>query len=205
MSTTTQTVPRPTRQARMQKRFLRRRQRLAAILERALDARYPLKHGLQPWPRIPRANRSVVFEPLEQIASCSATPRSRFPSARSGAFWRSSHSHPPRRSGSTRRRPPSARVRSSTRFAGTRARPRPRGLTADHWFSNRSRLIRFALLVRIAGLERLRIARLLAPRAAGGSSSTGIGGEGRSQLLRSRAFMVGPRDWRGLPRACRGS
>ena len=74
MSTTTQTVPRPTRQARMQKRFLRRRQRLAAILERALDARYPLKHGLQPWPRSPRANRSVVFEPLQQIAKLLRDP-----------------------------------------------------------------------------------------------------------------------------------
>jgi hypothetical protein len=71
MSTTTtqiQTVPRPTRQARLQKRFLRRRQRLAAILERALEPRYPLRHGLQPWPRIPSANRHVVFEPLAKVA-----------------------------------------------------------------------------------------------------------------------------------------
>jgi hypothetical protein len=74
VSTTTHTVPRPSRQARLQKRFLRRRQRLAAILERALDARYPLKHGLQPWPRIPRENRSVVFEPLEQIAALLRDP-----------------------------------------------------------------------------------------------------------------------------------
>ena len=74
MSTTTHTVPRPSRQARLQKRFLRRRQRLAAILERALDARYPLRHGLQPWPRIPRENRSVVFEPLEQIAQLLRDP-----------------------------------------------------------------------------------------------------------------------------------
>jgi hypothetical protein len=77
MSATTaaiQTVPRPTRQARLQKRFLRRRQRLAAILERALEPRYPLRHGIQPWPRIPSANRHVVLEPLARVAKLLRDP-----------------------------------------------------------------------------------------------------------------------------------
>ena len=50
-----------------QQKFLRRRHKLAAILESELDPRYPLRHGLRSWARIPSANRSAVGEPLLQI------------------------------------------------------------------------------------------------------------------------------------------
>lgn len=57
-----------TRQVRAQERFLRRRRRLASILEDALDPNYPLRHGTRAWPRIPRRNRAAVSEPLQEIA-----------------------------------------------------------------------------------------------------------------------------------------
>jgi hypothetical protein len=78
MSTATavnQTIPRRrTRQTIARQRFLRRRQSLAAIVERALDPRYPLRHRVGAWPRIPAANRKAVAEPLGQIARALREP-----------------------------------------------------------------------------------------------------------------------------------
>ena len=64
-----------TRQRAAQQRFLRRRRRLAEILESALDPRYPLRHGVRAWPRIPSANRAAVAEPLQHIVALLRDPR----------------------------------------------------------------------------------------------------------------------------------
>jgi hypothetical protein len=69
-----QAFPRRTRQTTAQQRFLRRRRNLAAILESALDPRYPLRHGLRSSPRIPGANRTAVAEPLRHIAALLRDP-----------------------------------------------------------------------------------------------------------------------------------
>jgi hypothetical protein len=73
-TTRTQTSPRRTRQAIAQQKFLRRRQKLAAILESELDPRYPLRHGLRSWARIPSANRATVAEPLQEIVTLLRDP-----------------------------------------------------------------------------------------------------------------------------------
>ena len=70
----THALPRRNRQAIAQQKFLRRRQKLAAILESALDPRYPLKHGLRSFARIPGANRGAVGEPLEHIVALLRDP-----------------------------------------------------------------------------------------------------------------------------------
>jgi hypothetical protein len=54
---------------------LRRRRKLAAILERALDPRYPLRHGQGSWVRIPVANRATVAEPLQHIVTLLRDPK----------------------------------------------------------------------------------------------------------------------------------
>ena len=65
---TTRGFPRRTRQTLARERFLRRRRSLAGVVEGALDPRFPQRHGLRPWPRIPHANRAAVLEPLQRIA-----------------------------------------------------------------------------------------------------------------------------------------
>ncbi len=72
--TRTQTSPRRTRQTIAQQRFLRRRQKLAAILEGELDPRYPLRHGLRSWARIPSGNRAAVAAPLQEIVGLLRDP-----------------------------------------------------------------------------------------------------------------------------------
>jgi hypothetical protein len=68
------TLPRRTRQTVARERFLRRRQKLAAILESELDALHPLRHGLRSWERIPRANRTAVAESLHEIVTLLRDP-----------------------------------------------------------------------------------------------------------------------------------
>ena len=68
------TLPRRTRQTVARERFLRRRQKLAAILESELDPRHPLKHGLRSWERIPPANRTAVAEALREIVALLRDP-----------------------------------------------------------------------------------------------------------------------------------
>jgi hypothetical protein len=68
------TLPRRTRQTVARERFLRRRQKLAAILESELDPRHPLRHGLRSWERIPPANRTVVADALREIATLLRDP-----------------------------------------------------------------------------------------------------------------------------------
>jgi hypothetical protein len=53
---------------------LRRRRRLAEILESALDPRYPLRHALRSSPRIPSANRPAIDVPLRQIVTLLREP-----------------------------------------------------------------------------------------------------------------------------------
>jgi hypothetical protein len=72
--TNTQVSPRRTRQTIAQQRFLRRRHKLAAILASELDPRYPLRHGLRSWARIPSANRAPVTEPLLEIVALLRDP-----------------------------------------------------------------------------------------------------------------------------------
>ena len=77
MSTATaldRAFPRRTRQTIARERFLRRRRSLAAVVEGVLDPRYPQRHGLRPWPRIPHANRAAVVEPLERIVALLREP-----------------------------------------------------------------------------------------------------------------------------------
>lgn len=66
-ATLTPSVPRRTRQSVARERFLRRRRKLAAIVEGALDPTHPLRHGLGSWVRIPAANRAAVAGPLRHI------------------------------------------------------------------------------------------------------------------------------------------
>ena len=66
-SALTHAFPRRTRQTVAQQRYLRRRRNIAGILETALDPRYPLRHGLHLWPRIPVANRASIAEAFEQL------------------------------------------------------------------------------------------------------------------------------------------
>jgi hypothetical protein len=65
---------RRTRQTIAQERFLRRRRKLAAIVEHELDPLHPLKHGLGTWMRVPADNRAVVDEPLQEIAALLRDP-----------------------------------------------------------------------------------------------------------------------------------
>lgn len=67
-------IPRRTRQTIAQQKFLRRRRRLAAIVENLLDPRYPLRHGLRSSPRIPAANRAAVADSLQQIVALLRDP-----------------------------------------------------------------------------------------------------------------------------------
>ena len=67
-------VPRRTRQTVAQERFLRRRRKLASILESELDPRHPLKHGLRSAERIPPVNRAAVAEPLQDIVALLRDP-----------------------------------------------------------------------------------------------------------------------------------
>jgi hypothetical protein len=71
---TTRGIARGTRQTRARERFLRRRRSLAGIVEGALDPRFPQRHGLRPWPRIPHTNRAAVNEPLQRIAALLRDP-----------------------------------------------------------------------------------------------------------------------------------
>jgi|KBSMisStandDraft_5_1062788.scaffolds.fasta_scaffold31096_5 hypothetical protein len=70
----TRGIPRRTRQTLARERFLRRRRSLAGIVEGALDPRFPQRHGLRPWPRIPQVNRAAVTEPLQRIAAILRDP-----------------------------------------------------------------------------------------------------------------------------------
>ena len=72
--TRTLAAPRRTRQMIAQQKFLRRRHKLAGILESELDPRYPLRHGLRSWARIPSANRAAVSEPVLQIVTLLRDP-----------------------------------------------------------------------------------------------------------------------------------
>jgi hypothetical protein len=47
----------------------RTRRSLAATLEVALEPEHVVRVGLRTWPRMPRANREAVAEPLREIAS----------------------------------------------------------------------------------------------------------------------------------------
>ena len=67
-------LPHRTRQTVAQQRFFGRRRRLAGILETALDPRYPLRHGLHLWPRIPVANRAALAEPLQELVTLLRDP-----------------------------------------------------------------------------------------------------------------------------------
>jgi hypothetical protein len=70
----TRAFPRRTRQTIARERFLRRRRSLAAVVEGPLHPRFPQRHGLRPWPRIPNTNRAAVIEPLERIAALLRNP-----------------------------------------------------------------------------------------------------------------------------------
>jgi hypothetical protein len=52
----------------------RTRRSLAATLEVALAPEHAVRIGLRTWPRIPRANREAVAEPLREIASLLRDP-----------------------------------------------------------------------------------------------------------------------------------
>ena len=73
-TTRTLPLPRRTRQTVAQERFLRRRRKLAAIVESELDPRHPLKHGLRSSERIPPANRATVAESLQDIVTMLRDP-----------------------------------------------------------------------------------------------------------------------------------
>ena len=73
-ATLTPSLPRRTRQSVARERFLRRRRKLAAIVEGALDPRHPLRHGLGSWARIPAANRAAVVGPLKQVVTLLRDP-----------------------------------------------------------------------------------------------------------------------------------
>ena len=47
----------------------RTRRSLAATLDVALEPEHAVRVGLRTWPRMPRANREAVTEPLREIAS----------------------------------------------------------------------------------------------------------------------------------------
>jgi hypothetical protein len=64
----------PSRISRRDDTVSRKRRRLAATLEIALDPRHAVRHGLRTWPRIPQANRVAMAEPLREIASLLRDP-----------------------------------------------------------------------------------------------------------------------------------
>ena len=73
-ATLTRPRRRRTRQTVARERFVRRRRKLAAIVEAELDPLHPLRHGLGSWVRVPAANRTAVAEPLQQIATLLRDP-----------------------------------------------------------------------------------------------------------------------------------
>ena len=73
-ATLTRPRRRRTRQTVARERFLRRRRKLAAIVEAELDPLHPLRHGLGSWVRVPGANRAAVAEPLQQIITLLRDP-----------------------------------------------------------------------------------------------------------------------------------
>ena len=52
----------------------RSRRDLASTLELTLDPRLGVRRGLRTWPRVPRANRDAVAEPLGEIVSLLRDP-----------------------------------------------------------------------------------------------------------------------------------
>jgi hypothetical protein len=52
----------------------RNRRSLASTLEIALEPRHATRRGLRTWPRMPRANRLAVAEPLREIISLLRDP-----------------------------------------------------------------------------------------------------------------------------------
>ena len=57
----------------------RSRRSLAKTLEVALDPGHGVRRGLNSWPRIPRANRVAVAEPMREIIAARATPEVAIP------------------------------------------------------------------------------------------------------------------------------
>jgi hypothetical protein len=55
-------------------RVSRGRRNLAATLEMTLEPRVAVRRGLRSWPRVPRANRAAVAEPLAEIAALLRDP-----------------------------------------------------------------------------------------------------------------------------------
>ena len=62
----------PSRSSRRDEGVSRKRRRLAATLEIALEPQHAVRHGLRTWPRIPQANRVAVAEPLARSPRCCA-------------------------------------------------------------------------------------------------------------------------------------
>jgi hypothetical protein len=52
----------------------RKRRSLAATLEIALAPNHPARRGLRTWPRMPRANRAAIAQPLREIVSLLRDP-----------------------------------------------------------------------------------------------------------------------------------
>lgn len=52
----------------------RSRRSLAVTLEAALDPLHAIRWGLRTWPRIPRANRAAVAEPLREVVTLLRDP-----------------------------------------------------------------------------------------------------------------------------------
>jgi hypothetical protein len=57
----------------------RSRRSLATTLEIALDPEHAARRGLRSWPRIPRANRVAVEEPMREILTLLRDPAVRVP------------------------------------------------------------------------------------------------------------------------------
>jgi hypothetical protein len=57
----------------------RSRRSLAVTLEAALDPGHAIRWGVRTWPRIPRANRIAVAEPLREVAALLRDPAAEIP------------------------------------------------------------------------------------------------------------------------------
>ena len=55
-------------------RISRRRRNLAETLELTLEPMIAMRRGLRTWPRVPKANRAVVAEPLAEIVALLRDP-----------------------------------------------------------------------------------------------------------------------------------
>jgi hypothetical protein len=55
-------------------RVSRGRRNLAGTLEMTLEPRVAVRRGLRSWPRVPRANRAAVAEPLAEIVALLRDP-----------------------------------------------------------------------------------------------------------------------------------